>query len=81
MDGRQKLASLIARESSQARFAKRVGCSESHLSLILSGESDASPELAHRISDAVNGQVPARALVSEKTLKAAKNAAQLLGAA
>jgi DNA-binding transcriptional regulator YdaS (Cro superfamily) len=67
MDGIQKLADFIARKTaSQAQFARDVGCSEPHLSLILAGKRGLSVPLAKRISVATDGEVPVRALVPDK---------------
>lgn len=67
MDGIQDLAAFIARNSaSQAQFARDVGCSEPHLSLILAGKRGLSVKLAKRISVATNGELPVRALVPDK---------------
>jgi transcriptional regulator with XRE-family HTH domain len=65
MDAREALADHIARnEASQAQFARDVGCSESHLSLILAGKRGLSVPLAKRISDKAN--IPVRELVPDK---------------
>lgn len=50
-DGRAKLAELL-QGTTQAEFARQVGCSEPHLSLILKGERGMSLKLAKRISAA-----------------------------
>lgn len=50
-DGRTLLAEYLAGKT-QAEFASRVQCSESHLSLILKGERGMSLALAKRISAA-----------------------------
>lgn len=47
--GRKQLATFIG-EMTQAEFARRIQCSESHLSLILSGERGMSFRLAKRVS-------------------------------
>lgn len=72
MDGRKQLAEQIRREGSQAKVAKEVGCSESHLSLVLDGKRWASPRLASRLSGVTGGAVPAKSLVSPKTYEAAE---------
>lgn len=66
MDGRQLLGEFIAARTSQAQFARDVGCSDSHLSLILKGERGVSLRLAKRISEATDGAVPMDALVKEE---------------
>lgn len=71
MDGRQQLADLIVGNGRQAQLAREVGCSESHLSLLLQGKRWASPALAKKLSQAIDGKIPARALVSEKATEAA----------
>jgi DNA-binding transcriptional regulator YdaS (Cro superfamily) len=69
MDGKQLLADYIKRnKASQAKFARDVGCSDSHLCLVLKGKRGVSADLAKRISAATDGTVPARALVSDKFL-------------
>lgn len=51
IDGREMLAAFIRQEkTTQAQFAREVGCSGSHLSLILKGERGVSLGLAKRIS-------------------------------
>ena len=61
--GLQRLAEFIAAHSSQVEFAKQVGCSESHLSLVLNGARGLSLKLAKRIADATHGAVSMDALV------------------
>jgi transcriptional regulator with XRE-family HTH domain len=51
MDGRQHLRRFLEKNS-QARLAREVGCSEAHLSLVLSGQRGASLRLALKLSDA-----------------------------
>ena len=64
MDGRKLLAEHIAATNKpKAEFARRVGCSQGHLSLILSGARGVSLNLAKRISDETNGRVPIESLV------------------
>ena len=61
--GRKLLAKCIdEHHGTQASFAKRVGCSEPHLSLVLKGKNVSVP-LAKRISRATGGTVPAYVLV------------------
>ena len=72
---RRTLANHIHATSTQSQFAKRVRCSEPHLSLILSGEKDASIELAQRISAAVNNLISWKALLAPHTAKALRNVA------
>jgi transcriptional regulator with XRE-family HTH domain len=58
-DGRAMLAEFIrSRKITQAQFAREVGCSESHLSLVLKGFRGISFGLAKRISNATGGAVP-----------------------
>lgn len=45
------------KEISQAQFADDCDCSESHLSLIMSGKRGVSLNLAKKLSDATNGDV------------------------
>lgn len=67
MDGIAQLADFITRNmASQAQFARDVGCSEPHLSLILAGKRGLSVPLAKRISEATQGEVPVRVLVPDK---------------
>jgi len=67
MDGIARLAGYIAREkASQAEFAREVGCSEPHLSLVLKGERGVSLKLAKRISQATGGEVPVEDLEFER---------------
>jgi transcriptional regulator with XRE-family HTH domain len=42
---------FAASRGAQKEFAKKLGCSESHLSLVLSGERGLSYELATRLRD------------------------------
>lgn len=58
------LCSYVVEYTTQAKFARDVHCSESHLSLVLKGERGVSIELAKRISKATGGAVPIRALVA-----------------
>lgn len=51
MNGRQLLQSYISANTSQAQFARDIGCSDSHLSLILSGGRGPSLKLAQRIEE------------------------------
>lgn len=78
MDGRQQIAQFLAQhESSQAQFARDVGCSESHLTLFLQGKRKISVPLAMRMSAATGGAVPLKALVSSELIELAET----LGAA
>lgn len=66
MDGKKLLAEYIARTGKpQAEFARQVGCSEGHLSSILSGARGVSPKLAKRISDVTENNVPFEAMLIE----------------
>lgn len=77
MDGIDQLAAYLRDYGSQARFAREINCSESHLSLVLARKRGLSVPLAKRVSTATGGTVPVRALVAEKL----ERAAELLGAA
>lgn len=71
MDGIELLADYISRgPASQAKVARDVGCSESHLSLVLARKRGLSVLLAKRISVATG--VPVRALVADKLDQAAE---------
>lgn len=79
MDGIANLAAFISRKTaSQAQFARDIGCSESHLSLILARKRGLSVPLAKRIAVVTENEVPVRALVPDKidraneTLEAAR---------
>lgn len=61
-DGRALLAEFIRNRTTQAKFARLVRCSESHLSLVLKGKKGVSFGLAKRISAATGGEVPVDAL-------------------
>lgn len=63
-DGRAQLAEYLA-GTTQADFARKVECSESHLSLILKGERGMSFALAKRIS--AESGVPLEHLPHEAT--------------
>lgn len=72
---RQKLSTYISRASTQTEFAELVGCSEPHLSAILSGNKHASIALARRICTHVNDLIPWKALLAPETAKALKDVA------
>lgn len=57
-NGRALLAQFIRQRTTQAKFARDIGCSESHLSLVLSGSRGVSFGLAKRISKATGGEIP-----------------------
>ena len=61
-DGRAMLAAFIRKRTTQAKFAREVACSESHLSLILKGVRGVSFGLAKRISEATGGEIPVETL-------------------
>lgn len=63
VSGRARLARFIEANTTQVRFAKQIECSESHLSLILSGYRGVSMKLAKRIAEATAGAVPMDTLV------------------
>lgn len=46
---RMELADLIEAEGSQAKFAKRIGCSTSYLNHVLKGRKAFGPSLAVKI--------------------------------
>lgn len=68
MDARRKpLADYIQKRTSQARFARdEIGCSESHLCLILKGQKNASLRLARRIVRAAHNVVPIDVLMEKE---------------
>jgi plasmid maintenance system antidote protein VapI len=60
------LAEWLEREGlKQVEFAQQVGCSESHLSLILSRDRGISWTLAQRLSQATGGRVRAEQFMAE----------------
>jgi transcriptional regulator with XRE-family HTH domain len=64
MDARRKpLADYIEGRTTQAKFAKDVRCSESHLSLILQGKRNASLRMARRIIENAKGVIPLEVLI------------------
>lgn len=63
--GRNLLAHFLRENPTQKRFAQAVGCSESHLSLILAGKRTPSLRLSKRIFDETGGLVPMASLVAE----------------
>lgn len=65
--GRSSLGDFIRQHTTQAKFAREVRCSESHLSLVLKGKRVMSFRLAKRISEATNGEIPVEALPHEKS--------------
>jgi plasmid maintenance system antidote protein VapI len=66
MDGRRLLAKYLADTGKQqAAAASEIGCSEGHLSAILSGTRGTSPKMAKRISE-VTG-IPFEALLLERS--------------
>jgi DNA-binding transcriptional regulator YdaS (Cro superfamily) len=64
MDSVHPLKTWIDDNTTQAKFARGVGMSESHLSGILAGSKRVSLEMAARISRATNGGVPIEAFLS-----------------
>lgn len=60
------LSEWISAHTTQAKFARVIGCSESHLSLLLDGKRGASLSLALKISEATGGAVPLRALLRDE---------------
>jgi DNA-binding transcriptional regulator YdaS (Cro superfamily) len=67
MDTRLILKRWIERESTQAKFARRVRMSRAHLCNFLKGRRRVSAETALRIHRAIGGTIPVEALVLEKT--------------
>lgn len=72
MDGKQLLADFIAANGTQSQFAREVGCSEPHLSLVLKGERGVSLKLAGRIDRRTGGAVPTDAWVLEEVPEVAQ---------
>jgi transcriptional regulator with XRE-family HTH domain len=73
--GRDLLAEFLKTSSayaSQKHFAEAIGCSESHLSLILSGKRSPSMRLSKRIADETGGLVPMASLVPAEDVEAAE---------
>ncbi len=67
MDVKHALADWIDGRTSQAKFADQVGCSESHLSLVLRGKRGVSMKLARKLSEATGGDVPLDAFLIDPT--------------
>ena len=65
------LAEFIRERTTQAKFAREVRCSESHLSLILKGERGISLGLAKRISEATGGAIAVENLPHEAAQESA----------
>lgn len=63
--GRNLLALFLKENPTQKRFAQAIGCSESHLSLIIAGKRTPSLRLSKRIFDETGGLVPMASLVAE----------------
>ena len=61
MEALRPLAEWISANGGRAKFARDVGCSEPHLSEILSGKKTVSLKLAIRMSRATGGAVPVEA--------------------
>jgi len=68
MTEKHPLADWIEANTTQAKFARAVRCSESHLSLILKGERGVSLPLAQRLSDATGGDVAVRTFIRSETV-------------
>lgn len=62
-DDAHPLLKHIVANTQQRQFAREVGCSEPHLSIILSGKKRPSLQLAARMSRATGGAVPIEAFV------------------
>lgn len=65
------LAKWISENTTQAKFARDTGCSESHLSLILKGKRGVSFPKARRISEATGGAVPIDVLMTGRASREA----------
>lgn len=69
MQTNHPLSQWIDERMTDADFARRVGVSKSHLSLILQGKRGLSLDLAVRIEEITEGEFPAARLLREqKTL-------------
>jgi DNA-binding transcriptional regulator YdaS (Cro superfamily) len=64
MDSMHPLKAWIDENTTQAKFAREVGMSESFLSGILAGTKRVSLEMAARIARATDGAVPIEAFLS-----------------
>ena len=58
------LKTWIDRNTTQARFARDVGCSESHISDVLKGKKRVSLDLAIKMSEATGRAVSVDAIAS-----------------
>jgi transcriptional regulator with XRE-family HTH domain len=54
----EALSEFIGQNTTRAKFAEAVGCSEGHLSLLLAGKRRPSLDLANRIQRHTNEAVP-----------------------
>lgn len=63
MDSTHPLRDWITANTTQAKFARLVECSEPHLSDVLSWKKDPSLDLADRMSAATGRTVPVAAFV------------------
>lgn len=59
-----RLSAWIAANTTQRDFAKRIGCTEQHLSNILSGKRRASVELIEAIVRETGGEITGNDLLS-----------------
>jgi hypothetical protein len=64
MDSRHPLLVWIEANSTQAKFAGAVPCSQGHLSDVLSGKKSPSGPLTRKLSQATGGAVSIAAIVS-----------------
>lgn len=68
MRTRRALTKWIDEKSTRSEFARRIDCSESHLSLILQGKRGVSYDTARNIEKATGGDIAAISLMAEKPL-------------
>lgn len=66
------LKTWIERNTTQAKFARAVGCSESHLSDVLKGKKRVSLDLAYRIARETNNAVSVDAIAARMPLRASE---------
>lgn len=71
-----ELAAWIDANTTRGQFAKDVGCSESHLSNVLSGKKRASIELAEAIVRRTGGAMTANDLLSAEARRLIGEAAR-----
>lgn len=66
---RRRLAALVAQKGSQVQLANEIGCSESHLSFVLSGDKSFGLKYALAIQEKFG--IPAAAWSTRRSLKTA----------